>query len=84
MFFEFIIQETVWGLASWCGMPAGIVKLLRAFYLDLTSTFNVNGHFGMPWKRTNDLAQGCFLSDAGEPPGYRLGLSDSTQQSLSR
>ena len=61
-FFDFIIQEIIWGLASWWGMPEGIVRLLRAFYQKLLSVFKFQGHFGNPWQRTNSLAQGCSFS----------------------
>ena len=61
-FFDFIIQDIVWGLATWWGIPKGIGRLLKSFYLNLVSTFKFNGHFGKPWKRTNSLAQGCSFS----------------------
>ncbi len=61
-FFDFIIQDIVWGLASWWGIPQGIVRQLERFYEDLTSVFKLHGRFGKPWKRTNSLAQGCSLS----------------------
>ena len=44
-FFDFVIQEIVWGLATWRGMPQCIVRLLRIFYVGLTSVFKYNCHF---------------------------------------
>ncbi len=61
-FFDFVIHELIWGLASWWGVPEGIIRLLRNFYVELSSIFKFNGHFGKPWKRTNSLAQGCSFS----------------------
>ena len=61
-FFDFIVTELIWGLASWWGMPKGVIRLFRTFYVELSSIFKFNGHFGQPWKRTNSLAQGCSFS----------------------
>ncbi len=47
-FFDFIITELIWRLASWWGMPEGIIILRRTFYVELSSIFKFYGHFGKP------------------------------------
>ena len=38
-FFDFIIQEIIWGLAKWWGIPQGFVRLLKNFYTELVGVF---------------------------------------------
>ena len=50
------------GTCHLVGNPRRNWKMLKTFYLNLTSVFKLNGHVGKPWLRTHSLAQGCSFS----------------------